>query len=283
MTIEKNLTIGMPVYNGEKYLEEALNSLLSVTIPFRLIISDNNSSDYTYSILKKYENKFDDITIIRQKNNIGAVENFLFLLELSTTRYFSWLGADDMVGSGWFERNLEVLQNDDRIIASIGGINLIEADGSLSIQRQRVEDLTFNKSRLLRRMKFFSQPNELGRANLIYSVWNTEVLELGDFSSFRSNYYAADSLFVYNLLMYGRIVQNHDAVLYKRIHSGAESSQDDIPQLTLVKVFMQLFIHPGFAQFLNKSSGVEKIILPFGYLLSVIMSIKYSVKRMLDK
>jgi cellulose synthase/poly-beta-1,6-N-acetylglucosamine synthase-like glycosyltransferase len=65
------VSIAMPVYNGELYLHEALDSLLSQTFKdFELIISDNASTDSTALICKQYAGKDRRIKYIRQLNNI---------------------------------------------------------------------------------------------------------------------------------------------------------------------------------------------------------------------
>ena len=74
--------IGLPVYNGAKTIEKAINSLLAQTFKnFILVISDNASNDETARICKKFLLKDSRIKYIRQKNNIGASANFKFLLE----------------------------------------------------------------------------------------------------------------------------------------------------------------------------------------------------------
>jgi len=72
--IRPKVTIGLPVYNGEKFIRKNLDSLLSQSYPyFELIISDNASTDSTSSICKEYEKKDKRIRYIRQKKNMGAV------------------------------------------------------------------------------------------------------------------------------------------------------------------------------------------------------------------
>ena len=71
--------IGLPVYNGAKTIEKAINSLLAQTFKnFILVISDNASNDETARICKKFLLKDSRIKYIRQKNNIGASANFKF-------------------------------------------------------------------------------------------------------------------------------------------------------------------------------------------------------------
>lgn len=91
------VSIGMPVYNGERFIKEALNSLLTQTFTnFELIISDNASTDGTEEICKEYAKNDPRIRYIRQTYNRGAIINFQFVLNEAVGEYFMWAAADDI-------------------------------------------------------------------------------------------------------------------------------------------------------------------------------------------
>ena len=90
------VSIGMPVYNGEEYIREALDSLLAQTFEdFELIISDNCSTDDTSSICKEYSSRNSRIKYIRQDTNIGVNANFEFVLKQANGDFFMWAACDD--------------------------------------------------------------------------------------------------------------------------------------------------------------------------------------------
>jgi glycosyltransferase involved in cell wall biosynthesis len=75
------LSIGLPVYNGEKYLAESVDSLLGQTFEdFELIISDNASTDSTAGICRRYAKQDSRIRYIRQPRNIGLAANHNFVI-----------------------------------------------------------------------------------------------------------------------------------------------------------------------------------------------------------
>ena len=79
--IKPKVSIGMPVYNGAKTIEKAINSLLAQTFKdFELIISDDASDDETGSICQRYASKDSRILYVRQAQNIGEYSNSKFLL-----------------------------------------------------------------------------------------------------------------------------------------------------------------------------------------------------------
>lgn len=92
------ISVGMPVYNGEKYISDAIDSLLLQTYTdFELIISDNASSDGTEKICLEYAKKDSRIRYVRQIKNQGGFCNFKFVLDEARGEYFMWLAHDDYI------------------------------------------------------------------------------------------------------------------------------------------------------------------------------------------
>lgn len=90
------VSIGLPVYNGERYIREAIDSLLAQDYPrFELWISDNASTDGTALICRDYAARDPRIRLVRNARNIGAIENFRAVFARATGEYFMWAAADD--------------------------------------------------------------------------------------------------------------------------------------------------------------------------------------------
>ena len=102
------VSMGMPVYNGAKYLREALDSLLAQTYKdFELVISDNASTDDTAKICQEYARKDRRIRYIRRKENVGGWKNFDFVRREARGRYFVWAAHDDLRGKSYLEKCLK--------------------------------------------------------------------------------------------------------------------------------------------------------------------------------
>ena len=87
----------MPVFNGEKYLKESVESILQQSYQnFELIISDNASTDRTSEICRRYLAKDSRISYYRNKENLGGPKNYNRVFELSSAEYFKWAAADDI-------------------------------------------------------------------------------------------------------------------------------------------------------------------------------------------
>ena len=101
----EQIDILLATYNGAKYLREQIDSILKQTYSnFRLLISDDCSTDETLDILKEYEEKDSRITVYRQEENLGYVKNFEFLLGLVENKIFALSDQDDI----WIEDKIEV-------------------------------------------------------------------------------------------------------------------------------------------------------------------------------
>jgi glycosyltransferase involved in cell wall biosynthesis len=118
------ISIGLPVYNGEKFLQKKIESLLKQTNKdFELIISDNASTDSTPIICQEYVLKDKRISYFRQEKNIGAIQNFRFVLEKAKADYFAWTAVDDIILPDFFEKNIRILDSRKNIVCSISQVD----------------------------------------------------------------------------------------------------------------------------------------------------------------
>jgi len=125
--LEKNdipkITIGIPVYNGEKFVAERIQNCLSQSFKdFEVIISDNCSTDSTPKICQDFKSKDTRIQYFQQEHNIGGIKNFQFVSSKAKTEYFVFAAIDDMWEKTFLEKNLEILEKDISVVGSIGKI-----------------------------------------------------------------------------------------------------------------------------------------------------------------
>ncbi len=124
------ITVGLPVYNSERYLRQSLDSLLAQTFPhFVLVISDNASTDNTAQICQHYAAADSRIQYSRNEANIGNPRNFNRVAGLAETRYLKWSTADDFWEPSFLERALEVMERDPAIALCYPQAVLVDADG----------------------------------------------------------------------------------------------------------------------------------------------------------
>ena len=121
--MNKKLTIGLPVYNGEKFLKQRLENIKLQTFgDFEIIISDNASTDNTNKMCKEFMNNDNRIKYIKQEKNKGGIWNFQFLLNKANTEYFVWAGIDDLWDENFLKENLDFLENKKSFVGSISNV-----------------------------------------------------------------------------------------------------------------------------------------------------------------
>ena len=114
-------SVGLPIYNAEKHLEQALDTILGQTLKnIEVVISDNRSTDSSLSICESYARKDNRIRIFVQDENIGASRNWNFVFENSTGRYFKWASANDYVAEDMLETCITLLERDPSIVLAYG-------------------------------------------------------------------------------------------------------------------------------------------------------------------
>lgn len=125
------VTIGVPVCNGEKYLEAALLSIRDQTFTdFEVIICDNASTDGTEQICRSFAGRDQRFRYIRNKENIGAGPNFNKCFELSHSKYFKWAAHDDLCEPTYLERCVQALERDDSVVLCTTEVVWIDDTGA---------------------------------------------------------------------------------------------------------------------------------------------------------
>jgi len=106
MEVQPTIAVLLATYNGEKYLKQQLDSILSQTYQnFKIYISDDCSDDHTLEIIREYQHRHPtkNFYTVNEKN-IGYVKNFEKLLKRATEEYMAFSDQDDI----WLENKLEL-------------------------------------------------------------------------------------------------------------------------------------------------------------------------------
>lgn len=125
------VSIGVAVYNGERFLPETLDSLLAQTYrDFELVICDNCSSDRTEEICRSYVERDPRVRYHRNAQNIGAPRNFNLAFALARGEYFKWSGADDLCAPEMIERCVAILDQRPDVVLAYPKTRLIDENGA---------------------------------------------------------------------------------------------------------------------------------------------------------
>src|SRR5690348_2515296 len=131
MKVAPRLSVGLPVYNGERYLAETLDSLIEQTFEdFELIISDNASTDGTAGICRRYEKLDSRIRYFRQPRNIGGAPNHNFVARQARGELFKWVSADDLYARDLLERCVDALNDLPHVVLAHPWTATIDGSGA---------------------------------------------------------------------------------------------------------------------------------------------------------
>jgi glycosyltransferase involved in cell wall biosynthesis len=124
------VSIGLPVYNGGRYLAETIECILCQTYPhFELIICDNASTDGTEEICRRFASLDDRVRYFRNATNLGVSRNFNLAVEHASGKYFRWAADDDRIAPEYLERCVEALEADPTIILCHTQVQVIDENG----------------------------------------------------------------------------------------------------------------------------------------------------------
>jgi glycosyltransferase involved in cell wall biosynthesis len=209
MNAAPRLSIGLPVYNGEKSLPESLDALLGQSYgDFELIISDNASTDSTAEICRSYGKQDSRIRYIRQPRDIGRVPNHNFLIEQARGELFKWAACDDLYARDLLKRCVEALDEYPQVVLAHSGEAVIDNSGAvISLVKYPVVTDAPLASERFRSMLFD------GWGDDSYGVIRTQVLRR---TPRHGSYHLADRIFTTELALYGPFFQVPDWLFFRR-------------------------------------------------------------------
>lgn len=124
------ISVIMPVYNGEKYIARAVQSVYAQDVPLELIIIDDGSVDGTREALIPWENR-PDFVYIKNERNLGAAGSRNRGVSVAKGRYVAFLDADDWWEEGKLAAQLAALEMTGDVICSTGR-DLMNPDGTFT-------------------------------------------------------------------------------------------------------------------------------------------------------
>ena len=132
------ISIAMATYNGELFIREQLDSILTQTFcDWELIVCDDGSSDQTLSILQEYANSDSRIKIYQNEVNLGFKQNFEKAIGLCIGEYIALCDQDDI----WYPNHLEILYNQiGNYSLSIGNSDIVDVNNKYLNKRMSDTD-----------------------------------------------------------------------------------------------------------------------------------------------
>lgn len=214
-SISPLVSVGLPVYNGEDYLVQALDSLLAQTYRnFELIISDNASTDKTAQICQDYAARDSRISFYPSEKNLGAAWNYNRVFELSKGKYFKWAAHDDLCAPNYLEKCVDLLEADPSVVLCYANTAVIDPAGTV-IDRC-TEDLHFQGDRASERYQQFHQRFlRKYKCNAVFGLMRRNALRGTDLIG---RYEASDITLLAELALIGKITEIPEYLFFRRDH-----------------------------------------------------------------
>lgn len=207
------VSIGMPVFNCEPWVGKAIESILGQSYEdFELIISDNASTDGTGRICQQYASRDKRITYIRQPKNIGATNNFKYVVEKANGKFFIWAAGDDWWAPDRLEKLVMALK--DNVAVVMGSVRRYLDDAAVAEFTPKPFKKGDAYSFILR---------EESRCEKVYYIYGLgRRADFIDAVNAIKDGYGEDAIFCYQLLWRGELAAMPGATL----HSVARQSSE---------------------------------------------------------
>ena len=226
------LTIGIPIFNGEKNIDERIKEILSQTYSdFCIIISDNGSTDTTRKICENLSKIDTRITFFHNKENRGVFWNFNFLLNNAETEYVVIAPLDDIWSKNFLESNINILENSKEVVGSIGECSLFNRILDPKTNKYKKNIIT-NIKKYQYTSSFKGNLEEKIKSCLyysmgtqIYSVFRTNDLKFASFYKHDGNHgmWQTDLATILKILKKGNLHVDTESFFYKEVSQTSHS------------------------------------------------------------
>jgi glycosyltransferase involved in cell wall biosynthesis len=229
------VSIGIAVYNGQQFIEQAIDSLLVQTFrDFEIIICDNDSQDRTEQICLEYMRRDPRVRYHRNPTNLGLAANWARVLKLATGKYFKYAAYDDFCAPEFLERCVDVLDRHPDVILVYPKTILLDEISGRQTEYEDRQNLQSGRAS----QRFAQLLEQMRLCNIIFGLHRTS--ELRKTAGYR-RYLGADIVLMAELSLRGKFYEIPEFLFYRRFHTSAASSMKDKKQL-------EAFLEPAVAR-----------------------------------
>jgi glycosyltransferase involved in cell wall biosynthesis len=219
MTIPR-VSIGVPVYNGQKYIRFTLDSLLAQTFAdLEVVVTDNCSTDSTPQIVQEYAARDPRVRYVKNPTNLGPALNYNVSVELARGEYFKWNPADDVCAPQFVEKCVRVLDADPSVVLAYPRTSIIDTQGQIVGQDSCELNLDAPKA-ATRLWRLIAVNHKIHGAHELYGLMRTA--ELRKTPGMRPHV-RGDSVLLARLVLLGRFRRIEDYLFLNRDHTDRSS------------------------------------------------------------
>ena len=245
-TAQPRVSIGLPVYNAEQYLEQSIAAILAQTYRnFELVISDNASIDSTEAICRRYAALDSRVRYYRNPRNQGATFNFRRVVTLSSGDYFLWAAHDDLFAPEYVECCVAVLEHNPDVVLCYS--KSIEIDGHGQQLRHNEQIVSADSPHPHRRFRELIRMDH--NCQIMFGVMRAGVLKR---TSVHADFPDSDRCMLAEVALYGRFFEIGDHLFFHRRHAEQITQKFPTRQERMVRLDPDrhfLIVLPHFRQF----------------------------------
>jgi glycosyltransferase involved in cell wall biosynthesis len=195
------VSVGLPVYNGQRYLAQTLEAMLAQDLEdFELIISDNASTDSTAEIARGYAAKDERIQYHRNECNLGLKGNFNRVFELSRGKYFKWTAHDDWHPKQTLRVCADALEREPSAVLCATAVAIMDEQGRIFDDWHPTVDLRFPPPHI----RFHRLIWSMDETHFLFSVMRADALRR---TPLIRSYLGSDRVLLAQLALLGPILQ----------------------------------------------------------------------------
>jgi glycosyltransferase involved in cell wall biosynthesis len=227
------VSIGLPVYNGENFVAEAIRCVLSQTFTnWELVISDNASTDRTVSICREFAERDSRIRIYQCERNMGVAPNYNRVFQLSRGRYFKWMAHDDLFDPAFVECCVQALESDNG--AALAFSKLAYVDASRRLLGRQKSDLSITgstpESRFYQFIKLATRSTDIFWTQ--FGLIRRDILEQ---TGLMAMYNGSDQVLLAEIALRGNFKQFDKELFFRREHPEASTLKSGLTPNDLAK------------------------------------------------
>lgn len=223
------VTIGIPLYNEEKYIEEALHSAASQCET--VWVSDNASTDGSAIICERVSWEYPNVHFVRQPHNMGGITNFKFLLDKADTPFFMWLGSHDALPDGYVRHLTQLLEDCPEAVLAYGASHHLDVDGKpAGVYNYYYHAALADKSPATRILGLI---RHLSDCSLIHGLFRTEALRAAWDASGTDAFIGGDHVLLGHAAIQGPFLYTPETYLIRRDVHPADTPQKQLKRMDL--------------------------------------------------
>jgi len=281
------LSVGLPTYNGARWIEEAIESILEQSFKdFELIISDNASTDQTEIICRNIAARDARVRYYRNNTNIGLYRNFDRVFKLSSGKYFKWAADSDFCLDGFFEKCVAALDTKENAVLAYPQAYLLlrNPDGE-EVSKEYYDDFNLEDEQPSLRFRKYLERERIN--NIMHGIIRSSALRK---TSLIKPMPGSDISMVAELSLLGKFAEIPDRLFVRRFDSETSSilmnastaAERDAPRGPTLKQRMVLHSYRFITALKAPIAWSEKLKVCC-YLLRRVAALRHQVLRRLAR